>query len=87
MSVLIKHYPKELEFHINRINILIKEIKNREERIKAIKKLGYHVVEFGYMNLTSKYGQLEYFPKKKEYRLSISRHSGHLCRQFDYVRF
>lgn len=85
MSKLIDVYPKEIEFHVNRIKILITKYKKREERIKAVRNLGYHVVEYGYMSKASKHGQLEFFPKKNEYRLSISRHSGHLYRQFDYV--
>lgn len=78
---------QKMLYQIEIVKKLIKKHKKRKDRIISIQRQGFNVVQGGYMRNSSKIGEIEYFPKKSEYRLTISRPSNHLCRQFDYVIF
>lgn len=80
------NYPKEIELQAKIVIKIIAKHKTRQHRIIAMRRQGFKVIECGYMRNASKKGDVEYFPRKKEYRIAISRPSEHLCRQFDYVR-
>lgn len=66
---------------------VIRQNKSRKKRIMILRQRGYDVVEGGYMRNATKIGSFEFFPRKKQVRLTISRPPAHFYRQFDYVVF
>ena len=69
------------------ITQIIRQYKDRKQRITILRQRGYKVVEGGYMRNATKIGDSEYFPKKKQVRVVVSRPSVHYYRQFDYIVF
>lgn len=72
---------------IRLITQIIRQNKDRKKRITILRQRGYKVVEGGYMRNATKIGDSEYFPKKKQVRVVVSRPSVHYYRQFDYIVF